>query len=453
MTSAGGATTPGQRPYNEDAFLVRDLSDLQASLNGIRVFMVVSDGMGGHEAGDVASQVVVDVANNYVETLVAAAQQERVEFDPAQALREITALAHQGVRQAASDRGAASMGATFVALFASDTQGWVAHVGDSRAYLLGEDKPGQLTTDHSQVARLVAEGVLTEHEARNHPQRNVIERALGFERNEPELSTFRVEPWSAVVLCTDGFSDAIPPDTMVTLAKSTGSAGEAAQTLADEAQRAGADDNATVAIWAPHWLIFTQASRVAPRRPPTVIMSAMAVPAPKSRPPALEAWLWARSRRRRWRRRLRLAAVILFLVVVAGLVWLIIDAGNSGQRERPAASPTRQTSMISTPTPLTGYGSALPHRERAVCAKDAVREHVAHVRASPSLNASVKYTISDPAGVVWCYRRDDDGTSVPWHGTRSRIWWKISFSNEGLRESGWVSDWLISLKPLEAATP
>ena len=225
MTSAGGATTPGQRPYNEDAFLVRDLSDLQESLNGIRVFMVVSDGMGGHEAGDVASQVVVDVANNYVETLVAAAQQERVEFDPAQALREITALAHQGVLQAASDRGAASMGATFVALFASDTQGWVAHVGDSRAYLLGEDKPGQLTTDHSQVARLVAEGVLTEHEARNHPQRNVIERALGFERNEPELSTFRVEPWSAVVLCTDGFWEYVEePDMERTLAESADAA-------------------------------------------------------------------------------------------------------------------------------------------------------------------------------------------------------------------------------------
>jgi len=446
--SAGAGTTPGQRPYNEDAYLIRDLSTAEDRLGGVCVFMLVSDGMGGHQAGDVASRVVVDVADAYIDDLLALAGRGLVDLDPAQALREIAAEAHQGIVDEAARRGAASMGATFVALFATSSQGWVAHVGDSRAYVVGETTPRQLTVDHSQVARMVAEGILTAREADSHPQRNVIERALGFSAHEPELSAFRIEPWNALALVTDGFSDTIDQDTVSRLAQRSESAQAAAALLAQEAQRCGTDDNATVAIWAPDWPTFTQAARLAPKRPATIQMPGAAVSQRRESPPAVSAVI----RRRRTKLYGRMGLVILLAVAVAAVAWLVMDAtrGAAGQ-EAPSPSPSSAKSVKPSPDdspaddpPTKAVAEAQQISEFISSPRlqdtpvRATLKEVVNVRFGPSMSSGRKERLSGPARhSVWCWRY-----SRKWEGPLDdprRLWYLVTYGDEaGVDQLGWV---------------
>ena len=463
MMSAGGATTPGQRPYNEDAYLVRDLSHVSHLLGGVRVFMLASDGMGGHQAGDVASRVAIEVGNAYIDDLVALAAQGPIALDPAQALREIAAEAHEGIVREAAARGAPSMGATFVAVLASDDQGWVAHVGDSRAYVIGEATPRLLTTDHSQVARLVAEGILTEREAANHPQRNIIERALGFDAHEPELSAFKLERWDGIVLCTDGYADVVDAKATSAIAQTAASAADAAELLVQHAQRAGADDNATVALWASDWDQLRQATVVAPRRPATIQVpeAVAAVTAIRESTPA--------ARRSRQRQRLqgwlRIGLAALLVVVAAGVVWLYFDSRSTDlapplepkpkktKTKEPgvvAPTPTASASSLSPPSstnlPRLNRNSAQIYGEKGSVTLSqapvkAQLEPIANIRKSPARD----FTYGEPlslSGVerhtVWCWRyaRPRQSNALV---DGSRLWYLVSFYDaEGQPRGGWV---------------
>lgn len=228
-----GVTDPGKvRQNNEDSLLVGDGRD--------ETLFVVADGIGGFEAGEVASRIAVDV------------MREMAPGDPFEAaIREAN---HRILDAAQRDERFSGMGTTVVAVRFSGTRAEpvaeVAHVGDSRAYLLrnGELKP--VTEDHSLVAELVRSGDLTRAQASNHPQKNLITRALGADEDvQVDTGVFPVEAGDRVVLCSDGLSDMVPEDRIEQiLVESREEPETPARRLLSAALDAGGADNITIVV-------------------------------------------------------------------------------------------------------------------------------------------------------------------------------------------------------------
>ncbi len=186
QTPFGSRTDVGcVRDHNEDSLVVAP------------PLYVVCDGMGGHAAGEVASEIAVDViARSAPEHADASALGQAVE----EANLAIIKAAREGM-------GRAGMGCTCTAAILEKERLVIAQVGDSRAYLLHHGKLQQLTRDHSLVADLIEAGQITEAEARVHPQRSVITRALGSDpRTQPDLFEINVEAGDRLLLCSDGLS-------------------------------------------------------------------------------------------------------------------------------------------------------------------------------------------------------------------------------------------------------
>lgn len=261
----GGSSVAGPRPYNEDNYLLSDLSQHRKRLAGLTAFIMVSDGMGGHSSGDVASKLAVETATSYLKDLIELAEHSDLEIDVPQALMEISAEAHDAIVAAAGEAGGGSMGATFVAAFVARDRAWVGHVGDSRAYVISGGRARQLTIDHSQVGRLISEGVLTEEQAQHHPSRNVIDRALGFKGASAEITELALRSGDAIVLCSDGVSTALSGDDMAAIMTGQPDAMHAASALVNDAIVAGGDDNATAVLWTDDWMAFQKVSGAAGR--------------------------------------------------------------------------------------------------------------------------------------------------------------------------------------------
>lgn len=215
------------RSGNEDAYLLAP------------PLFAVADGLGGHQAGEIASSLAID-------TLLDAAPRA-VE---AKALGRAVRRANAAVIDAAeSGRGRAGMGTTLTAVMVEGTRLAVAHVGDSRAYLLHYGQLEQLTQDHSMVADLVRQGRLTLEESRVHPNRSVITRALG---SDPNLlvDTFEVDaaPGDRLLLATDGLTSMVDDAEIERVLAAEGSPDGAVDTLIDRALAAGGHDNITVVV-------------------------------------------------------------------------------------------------------------------------------------------------------------------------------------------------------------
>jgi serine/threonine protein phosphatase PrpC len=215
------------RQRNEDAYLVKDS------------LFVVADGMGGHRGGDVASALAL-------ETIESGAPDDVT----LQGLVEDIKRANQAVlERGEADRNLRGMGTTITALLVEDGRAHVAHVGDSRAYLLREGSLQQLTEDHTLVQRMVREGRLTEDEAAHHPQRSVLTRALGVEEEVPvDELTLDVHSGDRLLLCTDGLTTMIDRGRIQKILAREVDPQAACDKLIDAANRAGGDDNITVIV-------------------------------------------------------------------------------------------------------------------------------------------------------------------------------------------------------------
>jgi PPM family protein phosphatase len=229
-----GETNPGRkRRRNEDAYVCDP------------PLFAVADGMGGAQAGEVAS------------SLAAAALRERGdddgEGDGEERVAELIQEANRRVHQRAlDDESVSGMGTTMtVALFHADGSISLGHVGDSRAYLLRGGQLEQLTDDHSLVAELVRRGELSPEEAEVHPQRSVITRALGTDP-DVDVDTFTVQAAGGDVflLCSDGLTTMVDVDTITGLvARNRGDLHAAARALIKEANDRGGDDNITTVLF------------------------------------------------------------------------------------------------------------------------------------------------------------------------------------------------------------
>jgi len=143
----------------------------------------------------------------------------------------------------------AGLGTTLTAAHLAGGRWWIAHVGDSRAYLYRQGRLRQVTRDHSVVAELVALGYLRADEARTHPQRHLLTRALGLEATlEVDLYSLEARPEDRLLLCTDGLSSVVSDATMRELLARGGSPAEQAARLAEKALEQGAPDNVTVVV-------------------------------------------------------------------------------------------------------------------------------------------------------------------------------------------------------------
>src|SRR5262249_5219464 len=230
------------RPHNEDAvaFVVPAPS---ATGSGQDSLALVADGMGGHAAGEVASALAAEVIRRVF--------YER-KGDPREALAAAFAAANKAVFDyAQSHPECAGMGTTCTALAVRGDTAWLAHVGDSRAYLLRGTKLTQLSEDHTLVAKMVREGVLTEEEARQGEHQNLILQALGTgEKIEPDVWSEGL-PLAAsdiLILCSDGLYNLVADDKIADLAGRLPPL-EACRSLIQSAIAAGGDDNISVGVF------------------------------------------------------------------------------------------------------------------------------------------------------------------------------------------------------------
>jgi serine/threonine protein phosphatase PrpC len=215
------------RTVNEDNYLLGD------------VLFAVADGLGGHEAGEIASKMAVNMLEEYSLS---------DESDPATRLREAFTRINAAIyRRSISDHSCRGMGTTLTALLIRNGTAYIGHVGDSRAYLVRNDVLYQLTEDHSVVGELVRMGMLTKSEAKVHPQRNLLTRAMGtLPTVDIEVVDAKVEPGDRYILCTDGLSGAIDDSKILDVVMSEQAPPKVVDELIALANQNGGYDNVTV---------------------------------------------------------------------------------------------------------------------------------------------------------------------------------------------------------------
>ena len=219
-----------QRQANEDNFIARS------------PLFVVADGMGGAQAGEVASQTAVEVFKHGLPDGV-----------PEATLQQMIGVANRNIHdQAHADSSLSGMGTTITAAFVNSEREEVVvgHVGDSRAYRLRSGILQRLTRDHSLVEEMRRRGQITEEQAEDHPQRSIITRALGPEPEvEVDIQAVPAEPGDIFLLCSDGLTTMLNDERIRELVNGATSLEAAVKTLVDEANRAGGRDNITVSIF------------------------------------------------------------------------------------------------------------------------------------------------------------------------------------------------------------
>jgi PPM family protein phosphatase len=295
--------TGRQRSANEDSFFVR------------APIFVVADGMGGAQAGEVASRAAAD-----------AFDRDLPDAPPERFLRETIEAANREIhRLAHDDPSLAGMGTTITAAVvdAANEEVCIGHVGDSRAYRLRAGKVERLTRDHSLVEEMRRKGQITDAQAEDHPQRSIITRALGPEAEvEVDVQTVPAAPGDVFLLCSDGLTTMIDEDRIGRVLSGADSMREAVATLVDDANRAGGRDNITA-------LAFRLEDAAAPQRRPEdatlVGPSAEAAGLTATEVRRRAAAAAARERREKLaakpdRGRMRTAAKVLAVIAVVGVV-------------------------------------------------------------------------------------------------------------------------------------
>ena len=238
-----------QREHNEDAFFTLECTLKQ---NGEMMpfgLFIIADGMGGHQAGNVASALAIRVVAHSLMRQVYLPFLRDEEKDSSrrpinEALIEALSEASLTVHEAVPDAGT-----TLTAALIVGTHAYIGHVGDSRAYLVTEKGLQQITQDHSLVARLIELGQATPEEAMTHPQRNILYRALG-QGGSMEVDTyFQLLPaGSQLLLCSDGLWGAVPEREMAAIIAAAPSPQIACRRLVEAAITHGGDDNITIIL-------------------------------------------------------------------------------------------------------------------------------------------------------------------------------------------------------------
>jgi len=222
------------RKDNEDNYLV----------SPERGLFVVADGMGGHVGGQIASTLAIQTIDQYLALSLLET------MTPAEILTEALLRANKAIYDHAQEQQYFGMGTTLTAALFHQNSLYIAHIGDSRAYLLRGEELTLLTQDHSYVNELFQSGTLTLEEAQNHPQRNILTRALGTkEQTEVDVYNVPVQPGDMLLLCTDGLYTQVPAEEIRQVISQSGSdLKTVVRKLVNLALERGGNDNITVVL-------------------------------------------------------------------------------------------------------------------------------------------------------------------------------------------------------------
>ncbi|MDO4573160.1 MAG: Stp1/IreP family PP2C-type Ser/Thr phosphatase [Clostridia bacterium] len=229
-------TDIGKRVRNEDAFRV-------PSEEESRPLIAVSDGMGGHNGGTTASSMVIEGLGAELGAL-------SLSSDPVGALKSAVQRINTSVfRRAESDPALAGMGATLVCALLTEKHFIAANIGDSRLYHFDGETIEQITTDHSYVEMLAASGQISREEARTHPQRNLITRAVGISlRAELDVFVREWQPGDMLLLCSDGLHGCVEDEAIAEVLRGGAPLEEKCGSLVKLALESGGSDNITVVL-------------------------------------------------------------------------------------------------------------------------------------------------------------------------------------------------------------
>lgn len=295
---------------------------------------VVADGMGGHEGGATAAQMLIDRLGEHLRALPAGTP-------PGEALREAAARTNADIyRRAQAEPRLAKMGATCVLALVQGNRAWVGHAGDSRAYLWRDGELTHLTRDHTLVQRMVDHQILNEEEARHHPDSNVVTRSFG---QTPDVELEIADPLELrdgdrLLLCSDGLSGYVGDAAIARVLAAGGDAQAVTDALIDLALQTGGEDNVSVQLVAVHAPVPREAS-AAPRPAAETAPTGSVLPA--QNPPAKEP--------RRGISGFLLMLPLLLVAVLAGVLlpwrdWLAPEPSE------PAA-PEETMPVLATPDP------------------------------------------------------------------------------------------------------
>lgn len=242
MIAAKATDVGKRREINEDSLFISE-----TPVGILPNLFVVADGMGGHNAGDFASQHVVE---QFVEALKSQdTKKESVESAVRRALEAANGYIYE---KSLSDKSLEGMGTTFVMASCIDNRMFVSNVGDSRLYLINS-KIVQITIDHSQVEEMIAMGVITRKDAKTHPDKNIITRAVGVEPTvEADFFNIRLERGDIILLCSDGLTNMVDDEDIYKIVSESKSLDEAVHKLIDTANNNGGRDNITAVLIEPY---------------------------------------------------------------------------------------------------------------------------------------------------------------------------------------------------------
>ena len=243
ITSCGMTDVGLKRGHNEDNYLVNEELNL----------FVVADGMGGHAGGEYASAIAVSTVEEVVTDMQLQGDFSVEGDDPVELARERVryAIRLAGKRifeKARQDSEFYGMGTTAVCLMVDGPNAYIAHVGDSRVYLVRDGRAEQLTEDHSLVNEKIKAGLITAEEAKHHKMRNVITRSLGYQEDvEVDVQVRAVRRGDRFLLCSDGLCNYLELDEVAHYLRKYPPQ-EAARRMIDHACERGGDDNITAVI-------------------------------------------------------------------------------------------------------------------------------------------------------------------------------------------------------------
>ena len=205
--------------------------------------LIVCDGMGGHQGGEIASRLAVETIRNYFEKL-------GTDFNPDNEIKNAIQKANEVIIEAANtEANLSEMGSTVVLVLVKDGYAYAANLGDSRIYKISNGEIQQISTDHSLVQQMVDSNVISPEEAKTHPKKNIITKALGIDKLvEPELlEPFQLMINDCLILCTDGLTNHVNDNEIREICISNNSQ-DAAEKLVDLANERGGTDNITVQV-------------------------------------------------------------------------------------------------------------------------------------------------------------------------------------------------------------
>lgn len=228
-----------KREVNQDYVFVSD-----QPVGNIPNLLIVADGMGGHNAGDYASKFVVQVLKKEL-------AKSREDGPRAMLKKAIASANHQLIAESKTDAKLEGMGTTLVAATVIEHTLYFANVGDSRLYLLN-DEIRQLSKDHSLVQEMVRLGGLNAEEAKHHPYKNIITRAIGVKEDiEIDFFEYRLKKGDIILMCTDGLSNMVEDEEIFQIVRSSRDVVEAVEQLIERANSNGGKDNIGVIVAEP----------------------------------------------------------------------------------------------------------------------------------------------------------------------------------------------------------